>query len=101
MKSAFTDQDARFLIARPEFRRFCLHIYATSGIGTSASGADPYLLARREGCRSLGLETFRLAARGLPRGGTTEQALALILSEATPQETSDAATPQYESDSVT
>ena len=98
MRSPFSSQDARNLMARPEFRRFLLHIYAQSGIGTPANGAETSALAFREGVRSLGLETFRQAARGLPRA-TIEQVLVLILSEApTPQETEDAASGQSESD---
>ena len=78
--------DAAFLIARPEFRRF-LHaaIQAAGLLGQQAmaSGADGALLAFLEGRRSLGFDLIALAHRGQeqairnddPLGLTTMQAV--------------------------
>lgn len=91
------DLDMRQLLATPAFRRFLLQMYRDAGIGIPANGADATLLAYREARRSLGLDIFRQAARGLPRG-TIEQVLVLVLSEANPKETDDAI-PEDQSDS--
>lgn len=96
MKPNQLDLDMRQLLATPAFRRFLLQMYRDAGIGIPANGADATLLAYREARRSLGLDIFRQAARGLPRG-TIEQVLVLVLSETTPKET-DNATPEEESD---
>jgi len=78
------DLDMKVLIASQPFRRFLLQIAKDAGIWIPTSGAD-HSLPYREGHRSLGLEILRKAAAGT-RGGTIEHVLALILSEANPQE---------------
>lgn len=83
------DLDMRQLMGTPAFLRFLLQTYKDAGIGIPANGADATLLAYREARRSLGLEIFRQAARGLTRG-TIEQVLVAVLSEATPKENHDA-----------
>jgi len=98
--SQFTELDAKVLCARPEFRKFLSRVANLAGIFPPADGADPYLIAKRDGRRSLGLEIIREAARGLPRGTSIEQMLLLSLSETHPQETPDATDAQPESDEL-
>lgn len=89
--------DMRVLVHRADFRRFLLHVSRAAGIWIPTSGADQSL-PFREGQRSLGLEILRHAACGLPRGGTPEQMLSVVLSESTPKETTDAPEDDSETD---
>lgn len=83
------DLDLKQLCAQAPFRRFLLHVLRQAGIFTPTAGASE-TLPFREGQRSLGLEILREASRGLPRGTSTEQMIALVLaSEANPKETED------------
>lgn len=91
------DLDAKLLFAQPAFRRFLLQVCKDAGIWIPTAGATDAALHQREGRRSLGLDTIRQAARGLPRG-TIEQVLALVLSEATPKETDNEPTDHDESE---
>ena len=91
-----TDPDMMVLMATPAFRRFLLNIGKASGIWLPTAGAEQSLLYR-EGQRSLGLEIYRQAARGLSRG-SVEQVLAIVLSESTPKETPN--DPDQDSESV-
>jgi hypothetical protein len=84
------DLDLKQLCAQPPFRRFLLHIVRTAGILSPTAGASE-TLPFREGQRSLGLDILREASRGLPRGTSIEQLIALVLaSETNPKETEDA-----------
>ena len=98
MRASQLDLDMKLLFAQPAFRRFLLQLSRDAGIWLPTAGATDAALHQREGRRSLGLDIIRQAARGLPRGTTTEQVLALVLSEATPQETQDDPSEQYESE---
>jgi hypothetical protein len=82
------DLDLKELCAQPRFRRFLLRIVEVSGIFSPTSGASD-TLPYREGQRSLGLEILREAMRGMPRGTTIPQLIALLASESTPKETDD------------
>lgn len=88
MAATQLDLDLKALIAQPPFRRWLLHVARTAGIFTPTAGAEQ-TLQTREGRRSLGLEIIQEASRGLPRGASSEQMLALLLTEATPKETED------------
>jgi hypothetical protein len=83
------DLDYKQLFAQPAFRRHLLHVVRLAGIFSPTAGASE-TLPFREGQRSLGLDIIREASRGLPRGVSVEQAITLLLSEATPKETDDA-----------
>lgn len=85
-----TDLDLKQLCAQPAFRRFLLHVLRLAGIFTPTSGAIE-TLQFREGQRSLGLDIIREASRGMPRGVSIEQVIALLLSEPNPKETDDEA----------
>lgn len=88
-RQADIELEMRALAMHKGFRLFLLHVARTAGIFTPTAGAEQSL-PYREGQRSLGLDIIRLAARGLPRGGSVEQMLSLcITSETTPQETDD------------
>jgi hypothetical protein len=81
--------DLKQLCAQAPFRRFLLQVIRSAGIFSPTAGASE-TLPFREGQRSLGLDILSLASRGLPRGTSTEQMIALVLaSEANPKETDD------------
>ena len=84
-----SELEIKELCAQPRFRRFLLRIVRNAGILSPTAGASE-TLQFREGQRSLGLDILRDASRGLPRGTSLEQILALVLaSEAEPRETRD------------
>lgn len=88
--------DLKQLCAQAPFRRFLLHVVRSAGIFNPTAGASD-TLPFREGQRSLGLDILSLASRGLPRGTSTEQMIALVLaSEANPEETEDDRTDELE-----
>lgn len=86
------DLDLKQLCAQPAYLRTLLHFAKMAGIFSPTAGASETLQSR-EGRRSLGLEILLESSRGLPRGASVEQMLALLLREANPKETEDADQP--------
>lgn len=88
MKPDQLDLDLKQLLCTAPFRRWLLHVVKLAGIFTPTAGVSE-TLQFREGQRSLGLDLIREALRGLPRGTSIEQLIAMLASEPTPQETAD------------
>lgn len=77
----FTQQDAEFLLARPEFRRFLYAAIQTAGILGHHAPANGQLgrdLGHFEGRRSLGFELLLMADTGQPEPLRSPEALATM-----------------------
>ena len=90
--------DWKQILCTAHGKRMLLRIAEQSGIFLSSAGASDNL-PFREGQRSLGMDILREAALGLlPRKVTIPQLIALLASEANPQETNDDSRSDPESD---
>jgi len=78
-----TDQDAEYLLNRPEFRRFLFAAIQTAGMLSQKSPADGQIARDfEEGRRSLGFDLLHMAHAGQPEAIRTQDPHAIATLDA-------------------